>query len=206
MQQASYRVESPALRNVIIESFIRKIPENVLPGNASGVKMAMRIINNGTETFPVIRALLCMQYGGLTGFPQRLQNNFSHNYIVINGILTPLSELLTSDQKTTFKGCVVKGCPQRDTRSEKTGGLITQDMDLALSVVSSEDDKRKVIIWWTPGKSMIANSFIPCIHADPYFGTLHPGQQVYAEGMVIFAEGDIKPLIEYLKEKEIKAY
>ena len=64
-------------------------------------------------------------------------------------------------------------------------------------MVSARDNKRKVIFWWTPGKSMIANSFIPCIHADPYFGTLKPGEEAYAEGLIIFTEGDVKPIVNY---------
>jgi hypothetical protein len=205
-QQASYRVESPALPNVTIESFLRKMDNNELPSGVSGVKLAMHIINKGTEILPVVRALLCVQYSGLTGFPQKLQQNYEHNFIVIDGKLKALSDLPTEDPKTTFKGCVVKGCPQRDTRSEKNGGLIGQDMDLALSVVTSTDGNRKIIVWWTPGKSMIANAFIPCMHADPYFGTLKPGEQAYAEGIILFTEGDIDPVVAFLKLKERKVY
>ncbi|MCK5705313.1 MAG: hypothetical protein KAI29_29385, partial [Cyclobacteriaceae bacterium] len=99
-----------------------------------------------------------------------------------------------------------KGCPQRDTRAEKNGGLIEKEMDLALSIVTSIDHERKVVFWWTPGKSMIANSFIPCIHADPYFGTLKPGEEAYAEGLILFTEGDIEPIVNYLKKKERKLF
>lgn len=205
-QQASYRVESPALQHVIVESFARRALKSEIPFDVYAVKLAMRITNSGEQTLPVIRPLICLQYRGLTGFPQRLQENYQHNFIVINDRLTSLSDLPTADPKTTFKGCVVKGCPQRDTRSEKNGGLISQDMDLALSVVTSLDGKRKIIFWWTPGKSMIANANIPCIHADPYFGTLKPGQQAYAEGMIIFTEGDIGPIIKYLKSKDRKVF
>lgn len=205
-QQASYRIESPALKNVIVESFARSSFENEFPADVSVVKLAMRITNNGTQTLPVIRPLICMQYNGLNGFPQKLGGNYKHNFILINDRLTPLSDLPTSDPNTNFKGCVVKGCPQRDTRSEATGGLISQDMDLALSVVTSLDGKRKVIFWWTPGKSMIANAFIPCIHADPYFGTLRTGQQAYAEGIILFTEGDLEPIINFLKSKDRKVF
>ena len=119
----------------------------------------------------------------------------------MNGRITALSDLPTENLETTFKGCVVEGCPQRDTYSKKKGGLIEQDMDAALSIVSSLDQKRKVIFWWNPGKSMIANSFIPCIHADPYFGTLKPGEEGFAEGLILFTEGNIKPIVKYLKKK-----
>jgi hypothetical protein len=205
-KQASYRVESPALKNVFVESFVRQIFENELPFNVTGVKLAIHIINRGSEILPVIRSLICVQYSGLKGFPSRLDHNFEHNFIVINGEMKALSDLPVTDPETTFKGCVVRGCPQRDTRSEATGGLIKNDMDLALSVVTSMDNKRKIIIWWTPGKSMIANAYIPCMHADPYFGTLKPGEEAYAEGVILFTDSDPKPIIRYLIKRDRKVF
>jgi hypothetical protein len=53
---------------------------------------------------------------------------------------------------------------------------------------------------------MIANANIPCMHADPYFGTLYPGQQAYAEGIILFTEGDLEPVINYLKSKERRVF
>ncbi len=200
-KQASFRVESLALKDVYVESFARVMDDWDFPFDAQGVYVAMSIINHGSKTLPVIRPLVCNQFRDLTGFPQK-HHDFQHNHILINDRITALAELPTENINTTFKGCVVKGCPQRDTRAEKNGGLIKQDMDLALSIVTSMDYERKVIFWWTPGKSMIANTFIPCIHADPYFGTLKPDEEAYAEGLILFTEGDIEPIVKYLKEKE----
>ncbi|NND05389.1 MAG: hypothetical protein HKN87_03325 [Saprospiraceae bacterium] len=133
----------------------------------------------------------------MTGFPQR-HHDFRHNHIVVDGQITSLADLPTTNIDSEFKGCVVKGCSQRDTRAERNGGLIEKDMDAALSIVTSENHERKVIIWWTPGKSMIANAFIPCIHADPYFGTLGPGEEAEAEGLILFTEGEVEPIIQFL--------
>jgi len=159
--------------------------------------VSMRISNHGSLVLPVIRPLICNQFKWLTGFPQR-HHDFQHNYIVFDGQPTSLADIPTEDMDTEFMGCVVKGCPQKDTRAERNGGLIEKEMDLALSIVTSTDNKRKVIIWWNPGKSMIANAYIPCIHADPYFGTLNPGEQATAEGLILFTEGEVQPIIDYL--------
>ena len=204
-KQASFRVESLALENLYVESFARVMDDTAFPFDAQGVHVAMRIINHGAKTLPVIRPLICNQFSELTGFPQH-HHDFQHNYIVIKDQIINLAELPTKNMNTTFKGCVVEGCPQRDTRAEKNGGLIEKEMDLALSIVTSLDHKRKVIIWWTPGKSMIANSFIPCIHADPYFGSLKPGEEAYAEGLILFTEENIEPIVKYLKAKERKLF
>ena len=200
-QQASYRVQSLALKNVYVESFSRVINDGDHPFDARGVYVAMRIINHGSQTLPVIRPLICNQFKWLTDFPQR-HHDFQNNYIVIDGQITSLADLPTENLDTEFKGCVVKGCPQKDTRAERNGGLIEKEMDAALSIVTSTDNKRKVIIWWNPGKSMIANAYIPCIHADPYFGTLKPGEEAAAEGLILFTEGELEPVVNYLMKKQ----
>jgi hypothetical protein len=196
-QQACYRVESKELSGVVVEGFARVASADLCPADCVGVSLAMRIFNGGSITLPVIRPLLCLQYGKLKGFPLD-RDHFQHSFIVMESRLTPLADLPTLNPKTQFKGCVVKGCPQRDTRAERQGGLIEKDMDLALSVVTSLDGRKKVILWWTPGKSMIANARIPCIHADPYFGTLKPGETAFAEGLLLFTEADIGPIVRNL--------
>ncbi len=201
-KKASYRVESPALPGVFVESSATVLTDNELPVDVTGIRMSMKIRNKGNDTLPVVRTLFCMQYGGLEGFPKAGQDNFSHNFIVMGGKLTSLATLPVENPDASFRGCVVKGCPQRDTRAEKQGGLIGQDMDLALSVVTSADNSRKLIVWWTPGKSMIANARIPCMHADPYFGNLKPGDQAAAEGYILFTVGDPGPVISWLKEQD----
>jgi hypothetical protein len=204
-RQAAYRVESPHEKGVVVEAFARvALPEDCPPGT-KGVSLAMRIMNGSEKILPTVRPLLCAQYRTLTGFPQ-WTDNFKHCFIVIDGALTALTALPTAQADAKFKGCVVKGCPQRDTRAERQGGLIEKDMDLALSVVESLDARRKVVIWWTPGKSMISNANIPCIHADPYFGNLAPGKSAYAEGMVLFSEGDPEPIIQALKARDRTAF
>jgi hypothetical protein len=103
-------------------------------------------------------------------------------------------------RKPLSKDACSKDAPS-ETRAEKNGRLIEKDMDAALSIVTSLDGERKVIFWWNPGKNMIANYFIPCILEDSYFGTLEPGEEAYAEGLFLFTEGDINPIVKYLLER-----
>jgi hypothetical protein len=53
---------------------------------------------------------------------------------------------------------------------------------------------------------MIANANIPCIHADPYFGTLKPGEKAYAEGFILFTEGELFPVVDFLKKTDRKVF
>lgn len=45
---------------------------------------------------------------------------------------------------------------------------------------------------------MIANANIQCMHADPYFDNLEPEEEAFAEGYIIFTDGDVDPIVEYL--------
>jgi len=204
-KQAFYRVESPHLKGVFVEAFARVAGTDELPEGTEGVALAMRITNHGQTTLGLIRPLICCQYRKLTGFPQWV-DNFKHSFLVFDGKLEAVADFPTEKADSKFKGCVVKGCPQRDTRAEAAGGLIEKDMDLALSVVESMDGKRKLILWWTPGKSMITNAVIPCIHADPYFGELKPGKSAYAEGLALFTEAaDLNPIVKELMTRDREA-
>lgn len=44
------------------------------------------------------------------------------------------------------------------------------------------------------------------MHADPYFGTLKPGEEAFAEGLILFTDGDPQPIIKYLIEKDRKVF
>ena len=204
-RQASYRVESLALEGVIVEAFARIAADAELPPGTRGAYLAMRIANGADIALPVIRPLICMQYRKVGGFPTST-DHFRHNFIPLDGKLVALADLPTEQSETKFKGCVVAGSPQRDTRSERQGGLIERDMDLAASVVSSLDERRRIVLWWTPGKSMIANANIPCIHADPYFGTLEPGEKGFAEGLVLYAEGAAESIVDELGQRDRTAF
>jgi hypothetical protein len=48
---------------------------------------------------------------------------------------------------------------------------------------------------------MIANARILSIHTDPYFGTLEPGETAYAEGLLLFTETALGPVIRDLTSR-----
>ena len=57
--------------------------------------------------------------------------------------------------------------------------MIESPLDIALTAVQGIDG-RKLILFWNPGKNLLSNRAIPCIHADPYLGDLEPGASVSA--------------------------
>ena len=63
------------------------------------------------------------------------------------------------------------------------------------SAVTSLDGRRKLILAWTPGSRLLSNAEIPCLHADPFFGTIGPGRSAEARGVLILTEGPLDPAI-----------
>ena len=71
---------------------------------------------------------------------------------------------------------------------------------MAFTALTASADDRKVVVFWTPGKNLLSNSAIPCIHADPYFGDLKPGESRSARGVLIFTLNSLEKLVEELAE------
>ena len=49
---------------------------------------------------------------------------------------------------------------------------------------------------------MLSNAFIPCLHADPYFGTLHPGESSEVSGAVFFTKENLEKAVNTMAQKE----
>ena len=94
----------------------------------------------------------------------------------------------------------VAGCPdEHNWWAEKMGGFIEAPMDMAFTAVAAIADDRVVAVFWTPGKCLLSNQAIPCIHADPYYGDLPPGESRSARGMVIFTRAPLEALAKALR-------
>ena len=83
--------------------------------------------------------------------------------------------------------------------------MIERDLDLALIAVTARDGKRKAVIAFTPGKSILSNTAIPCAHADPYFGTLRPGESAEANGEILFTDSSLDEAVEALRKEGAEA-
>jgi hypothetical protein len=191
-RSASYEVESPELPGVIVQS------SAVAEGDRA--RLRLKIINGGDKTLRTVKPLLCFWYSKLTGFPGRLSDNFKYTYVVMDGELVSLANIPTSNPKATANVAYVRDCAQHDCDkfAKSRGGLIGHDIDAALIAVTAREGKRKIIIAFTPGKSILSNAFIPCAHADPYYGTLGPGVSAEASGVIVFTEKPLTTIVETL--------
>jgi hypothetical protein len=190
-RSASYEVESAELPGVIVRASAR--------AEGDRARLSLRITNGGNRTLERVKPLLCFWYAKLTGFPARLSNNFEYISVVMDGRPVTLARIPTSNSAATAKVAYVRGCSQHDCDkfALSRGGLIERDIDRALIIVTATDGKRKLAIAFTPGKSILSNAFIPCAHADPFYGTLDPGTSAEAAGEILFSE---KPIEEIVRE------
>ena len=79
-----------------------------------------------------------------------------------------------------------------------------QVADLPVIVTLSSDRKRLVAMtWYDDTFSLIQNPNHPCMHADPFFPNLAPGQEHRIEGALIFFDGDLEQFTVRLKRNTI---
>ena len=163
------------------------------------VNFKMTITNRSTVFLKSISPLFCFQYPNLDGFPAKSTDNFTHTFILIDGKLVALKDIHVKTPEAIARMAQVKDCKvESNWWAEKMGGMIDQRIDMALTALTSSKDDRKVIVSWTPGKSILTNAFIPCIHADPCIGDLAKGESVTVRGVLIFTRKPLESIIKGL--------
>ena len=196
---ASYEIESLELPGVHVQASAA--------ADGDRARFSMKILNGSDKTLNRVKPLLCFWYAGLAGFPTRLSDNFKYTYVVMDGKPVALTNIRTDNPEATAKVAYVRGCTQHDCDqfARSRGGLVERDIDLALIAVTARDGKRKAVITFTPGKSILSNTVIPCAHADPYFGTLGPGESAEAKGEILFTEGLLDEAVDALRKEGAEA-
>ncbi|MBL7737321.1 MAG: hypothetical protein JNL51_17820 [Chitinophagaceae bacterium] len=192
---ASYDVES------ILEPGVRLS----VKGNAEKDRayFEMTITNNSSTLLKEIGPLFCFQYHPLKGFPLARSDNFAHTFVVMNGKPVALKDIKVDSAGAIARMAQVSACGYGlNTWAEKMGGMIEEPIDMALTALTSSTDDRKAIVSWTPGKSILSNTVIPCIHADPCIGDLAQGESRTVRGVLIFTRNSIESVIRELTEKK----
>ncbi|MDH7569706.1 MAG: hypothetical protein QHJ73_08985 [Armatimonadota bacterium] len=191
---AALDVESTTAPGVRVRGTAR-----VVAGNR--VAFTMAIHNGGNAALPMVKPLYCFHYRHLTGFPQWI-GNLQHTYTVLQGKPVPLCNLPVPNPESRYRAATVAGCTQRDLGiPARDGGLSASDVEAAVVAVTALDGVRKLILAWTPGKSILSNASIPCVHADPYYGTIAPGESAVARGILLFTAAPLEAVMaDFLKE------
>lgn len=186
--RASYDVESQTEPGVFLRCEAR--------AEAQRARFELTITNRSRKTLKSIRPLLCYQYHHLKGFPAARTDNFAHTFVVSGGKPVPVSALPVKRPEAYARMAQVAGCPdEHNWWAERMGGFIEPRLDTAITVLTASDDDRKIAVRWRPGKNLLTNSAIPCIHADPCIGDLKPGESRTVSGDVIFMRAPLEDLI-----------
>lgn len=197
--EASYDVESLTEPGVFIRVSARAKGDRAL--------FEMTLTNRTDRLLESIRPMLCHQYGRLKGFPPSGTDNFAHTYIVLGGKPVALADLDVARPEAYARMAQVDGCPdEHNWWAEKMGGLIQAPMDMAFAAVTAQKDDRKAVVFWTPGKCLLSNQAIPCVHADPYYGDLPPGASRSARGTVMFTRQPLETLVEALRAQVVRPW
>ncbi len=186
--RANYEVESLTEPGVFLRCQAR--------AEGDRARFEMTIANRSGKTLRSIRPLLCYQYHHLTGFPAAGTDNFAHTFVVIGGKPAPVSALPVKRREARARMAQVGGCPdEHNWWAEQMGGFSEQLLDTALTALIASGSDRKIAVRWQPGKNLLTNSAIPCIHADPCIGDLAPGETRTVRGEVIFSQAPLDQLI-----------
>ncbi len=199
-KSAKLNVKSPSMPGVFVKG------EGKVVG-ADRIEITMTIDNTrGKRKLGAIRPLYCFHYKNLAGFP-RWVGNFKHSHIKTGGKLMAIADAPRKKMDGVVVFAAVVGCSQQDRSSfaEKYGGIIENGVGAALSSVESMDGKRRIVFGWTPGKSMLSNAGIPCIHADPYYGDIAPGESKTAKCVLVFTEKPLKEAFDALEKEGVGA-
>jgi hypothetical protein len=177
-------------------------------GKVSGtdrIEFVFTISNKSSRPLVMITPLYCHHYAGLSGFPQRTESsadtvpNFEHTYAFLGGQMVRMSSVSTRDPRAKVRGANAAGCPQPVSDFVVNhGGLLRAPVDAAISAITSIDGRRSLILAWTPGKSFLSNAEIPCVHADPYYGTIEPGESAQARGVLMLTGRPLEPAMRKL--------
>jgi len=164
------------------------------------VDFSFALVHGGKAPLPDLVPFFCHHYGFLTGFAR--ENHFKHVHVLQDSKLVALADLPAAKADASVRGAYVTGCPQQPSGvkdfSGKYGGFVEKPLDRALVALTSAEGKRKILLAWTPGMYMLSNSSIPCIHADPFLGSLEPGKSVEVKGVLIFTEGSLDEAVAAL--------
>jgi hypothetical protein len=197
-KEAGYNIESLTVPGVFLNVKARS--------NKDQVNFEMTITNKSDKLLKEIGPLFCFQYHHLKGFPLAKTDNFAHTYVVIDGKPVALKDIDVKSPDAIARMAQVKECNyQANWWAEKMGGMIEKPIDLALMALTSSTDDRKVLLSWSPGKSILSNVVIPCIHADPCIGDLDKGQSKTIKGVLVFTREPLESAISKLTQQSLTA-
>ncbi len=145
--------------------------------NDGVVALELRLRNGTAEPLNNITLQTCAFLRAIREFGEYTNTN-KYVHLARHGWL-PLSASLPEDAAGPYRV------------GWRTRGRPVADLPVAV-VVSSQAPRLMAMTWMADTLSMVGNPKHPCIHADPKFKDLEPGQQASIRGKLIFFEGRLE--------------
>lgn len=173
-------------------SFERQLPNDVVFGGSlatsdpSIVEMELFIHNGTAQPIRDIKLQTCAFLRGIREFSA---HSMSNKYVHV-----------------ADKGWIPFEAAQNETATSgryrlgwRGGAEIT---DLPVLVTVSEQESRMVgMTWHEHTCSLIGNPLHPCMHADPFFPDLEPGQKARIQGELLFFEGSLASFEKWFRQR-----
>jgi len=169
------------------------------------IRFTVELINNTKHPLVMATPLFYYRCAKLSGFGpgDYTTNDPFPNFERPNGFskapVVRIFEIPTRDARFRDKGAGRGGRAQfdrmfvvgREERSEPP-------VDAAISVLTSLDGRRKLVLAWTPGKNAPSDAHTPSVHVDSCFGTIPPRDSARARGLLLLTERPLEPEMLWL--------
>ena len=172
--------------------FERQLPNGVRFGGAvrrgdeTTVALELFLFNGSEEPLRAITLQTCAYLRGIREFAAYTMDN-KYVHVPGEGWLT----YETARSRTSPDGCYHLGWRRGP-----------QVADLPVMVTVSDVASRIVALtWYDSTYSLVGNPKHPCMHADPFFPDLSPGQEARISGGLLFFEGTLDAFQDWFTEK-----
>jgi hypothetical protein len=161
--------------------FERKLPNGIRFGGSvtrhgeKAVDLELHIANRSEEPMTGITLQTCAYLRAIKEFAEfTTENKFVH--IASRGWVSFAEAVALPEIEAPYR----VGWRTRGKRMADLPVMVT---------VSSEAERFVAMTWGTSTLSMVSNPGHPCMHADPYFPALDPGEHASIRGKILFSEG-----------------
>ncbi len=168
-------------------AFDRSLPNGIVfggsvtKGKGSTVDLKLYIENGSSKPLKNITLQTCAYLRGIKEFSDyTMDNKFVH--LPASGWVPMAEAMALPNGKEAYRV------------GWRTSGKAVASKPAAITL-SNQGDRLFAMTWFKDTLSMVSNPGHPCVHADPQFKDLNPGESSSIHGKLIFFEGSLKDFV-----------
>jgi len=173
-------------------SFERILPNGIAFGGSvtnngdSAASLELHIHNGSDEPLEVIRLQTCAYLRGIKEFSDFTSDN---KLVHVKG-----------SGWMRFHDALESGAQTGGFRLGWRSGPSVADLPV-MATLSNKAERLAAITWYDDTYSLIENPLHPCMHADPAFPDLEPGESAEVRGALLFFEGPIDQFTDWFRKR-----